>query len=214
MLPSQILTTNKLLEQLTLNQQVHSVNETNLMWATLLFQNSLITQLLNSGSSSALPNLDSSDCNQQKVSSASQETGVGQMITSTLKKNNNSAKATAKPKLRTKSPNYVKKPPNAYLLWGKEQRKKMGKYSFHQSNDISIELGARWRAMSDSEKQPYYEEQKRQMELQLEQNPGLKYAYRGKRTFMVDGEFVSRREYMEAKKRQNHVLEIRPPTSK
>ncbi|CAO4375012.1 unnamed protein product [Caenorhabditis nigoni] len=212
MLPSQILTTDKLLEQLTLNQQVHSVNETNLMWATLLFQNSLITQLLNSGSTSSLPNLDLS--NQPKLSSGSQETDNGQVLIPTPKKNNNSAKATAKPKLRTKSPNYVKKPPNAYLLWGKEQREKMGKYSFRQSNEISIELGTRWRAMSASEKQPYYEEQKRQMELQLEQNPELKYAYRGKRTFLVDGEFVSRREYLEAKKRQNHVLEIRSPTSK
>ncbi|CAP28202.1 Protein CBG08365 [Caenorhabditis briggsae] len=208
MLPSQILTTGQLLEQLTLNQQAQSVNDLNFMWAALMIQNSLVTQFLNSASLSALPNLNLSKSNQL------QETDNSQMKIQTPGKDSNSAKITAKSnKLHANSPNSVKKPPNAYIIWSREQRKKIGKYSFNQPNGISMELGTRWRAMSASEKHPYFEEQKRLTEL-FEQNVGFKYENRGRRTFLVDGEFVSRREYMAAKKRQNHVLEIRPPTSK
>ncbi|XP_023707006.1 sex-determining region Y protein [Cryptotermes secundus] len=54
--------------------------------------------------------------------------------------------------------NNIKRPPNAYILFAKEWRKKIAAlYTTERSTDISIRLGNMWHSLTSEEKQKYFD---------------------------------------------------------
>lgn len=69
--------------------------------------------------------------------------------------------------------NRISRPPNAFMLYGKEYRSKLAKKHPNMSNkEISKILGKEWQAMDPEEKQRYHDMARATKNAHMEQNPG------------------------------------------
>ncbi|EFO83918.1 hypothetical protein CRE_14849 [Caenorhabditis remanei] len=109
---------------------------------------------------------------------------------SPLSSGSSSAESGVETPARLKKKDHVKRPLNAFMIWSRQERRKItDSYPDCHNSTISKLLGQRWKEMSDDQKKPYFDEQEHLKELHKQEYPDYRYKP-SRRRISIDGKKV------------------------
>ncbi|XP_065076311.1 uncharacterized protein DDB_G0271670-like [Ochlerotatus camptorhynchus] len=98
------------------------------------------------------------------------------MFGSQMVDKNSSTPYTDATQTKKHSPGHIKRPMNPFMVWSQIERRKICEVTPDMHNAvISKNLGARWKNLADSERQPFIDEAERLRKLHTQEYPNYKY---------------------------------------
>lgn len=123
-----------------------------------------------------LANAGSASGGSMPIKSANMHDTLGIVFGSQLVDINSSTPYSDATQTKKHSPGHIKRPMNAFMVWSQIERRKICEVTPDLHNaEISKTLGARWRALTKEQKEPYVGEAERLRKLHSKEYPGYKY---------------------------------------
>ena len=133
------------------------------------------------GSSSMVHNMSAIYQMPNHSGTSSHLTAMSAMIQMMSKRSSSTPPSSSSSSQANDKKEHIKRPLNAFLVWSRIERRKIGQANPKmQSSEISRWLGSKWQMLTETQKQPFFDEAERIQAQHMIDHPGYKFRPRRK----------------------------------